>query len=228
MTDDGEKEIPQEEIKIGDLLLVRPGEKVPIDGIVVEGLSAVDESMLTGESIPVEKSRDMEVFSGTINTDGSLKIKAVRVGSETALAQIIKMVEDTQASKPPIQRYTDRVASIFVPVVILTAVIVFSIWLLTSADITESVLRFTAVLVIACPCALGLATPTAVVVGSGRGAKEGILFKNVAALETTHLTKIMVFDKTGTITVGKPQVQDIYFHDITDDLEKLIKQETRR
>jgi len=220
LTEDGEKEISRDKIKIGDLLLVRPGEKIPIDGVVVDGLSAVDESMLTGESIPVEKSKGLEVFSGTLNTDGSLKIKAVRIGSETALAQIIKMVEDTQASKPPIQRFTDQVASIFVPVVIITALIVFSIWLIISADITESVLRFTAVLVIACPCALGLATPTAVVVGSGRGAKEGILFKNVEALETTHLTKIMVFDKTGTITVGKPQVQNIYFHATIDEFDE--------
>jgi P-type Cu+ transporter len=212
LTENGEKEITQDEIKIDDILLVRPGEKIPIDAIIIDGLSAVDESMLTGESIPVEKSNGHEVFSGTLNTDGSLKIKAVRVGSETALAQIIKMVEDTQASKPPIQRFTDRVASIFVPVVILIAMIVFSIWLAISADITESILRFTAVLVIACPCALGLATPTAVVVGSGRGAKEGILFKNVEALETTHLTRIMVFDKTGTITIGKPQVQDFYLN----------------
>ena len=220
LTEDGEKEIPQDEIKIGDLLLVRPGEKVPIDGLVVDGLSAIDESMLTGESLPVEKSKGHEVFSGTLNTDGSLKIKAIRVGSETALAQIIKMVEDTQASKPPIQRFTDQVASIFVPVVIIIALIVFSIWLAISADITESILRFTAVLVIACPCALGLATPTAVVVGSGRGAKEGILFKNVEALETTHLTKILVFDKTGTITVGKPQVRDFYFHNTSDGIDK--------
>ncbi len=220
ITDEGVIEIAQDEIKIGDILLVKPGEKIPIDAVVIEGSSAVDESMLTGESIPVEKSDGQEVFSGTVNTSGSLKIRAIRVGADTALSQIIRMVEKTQASKPPIQRYADRIAAVFVPVVLLIAIVVFIIWLIATNDITDSILRLTAVLVIACPCALGLATPTAVVVSSGRGAKEGILFQNGEALETAYHTKLIVFDKTGTITLGKPKVQDVYINSSPEGISK--------
>ena len=210
LTDTGEQEIPAEKIKEGDKLLVRPGEKIPTDGIIFEGYSAIDESILTGESIPVDKTSGDEVFSGTLNINGILKFEATRVGSDTALAQIIRMVERTQAGKPPIQRLADQVAAYFVPAVIITAIAVFFIWFFATGDLTSGLLRLTAVLVIACPCALGLATPTAVVVSTGRGAEAGILFKNGEALERAHGLKMIVFDKTGTITLGKPQVEKVF------------------
>jgi Cu+-exporting ATPase len=210
ITPQGEREIAQEDIKPGDILLVKPGEKIPIDGKIIDGSSAIDESFLTGESIPVDKTVGQEVYSGTINTLGAIKIEAIRIGAETALAQIIKLVEQTQASKPPIQKFADRVAAIFVPAVLVIALLVFFIWFFLSGDVTSAMLRLTAVLVIACPCALGLATPTAIIVGSGVGAKEGILFKDSTALELLHRVKSVVFDKTGTLTAGKPEVQEFY------------------
>ena len=205
----GEQSIAVSNIRAGDKLIVRPGEKIPTDGIIFEGFSAVDESILTGESIPVDKTDGDEVFSGTLNINGILKFEATRVGSDTALAQIIRLVEKTQAGKPPIQRLADQVAAYFVPAVIIIALAVFTIWYFATGDLTSGLLRLTAVLVIACPCALGLATPTAVVVSTGRGAEAGILFKNGESLERAHALKMIVFDKTGTITRGKPQVEQI-------------------
>lgn len=196
------KDIPIEEVKIGDLLLVRPGEKIPVDGVVTEGNSAVDESMVTGESLPVEKNVKDTVVGATMNTTGSFVFKATKVGMDTMLAQIITLVGEAQGSKAPVQRLADQVAAYFVPVVLLIALATFFIAGLPSAI---------AVLVVACPCAMGLATPTAIMVGSGIGAQNGILIKDAAALETLHKVNTVVFDKTGTLTNGKPEVT--YFKD---------------
>jgi len=206
-----ELDIPVEEVRQGDWVVVRPGEKIPVDGIVREGLSAVDESMLTGESIPVEKHSGDRVMGATINKTGSFKFEATKVGKETVLAQIIKLVEEAQGSKAPIQRLADRVATIFVPTVILIALATFVIWLIfgPSPAFTFALLNFVAVLIIACPCAMGLATPTAIMVGTGRGAENGILIKNGESLETVHRVTTIVFDKTGTLTQGKPEVTDV-------------------
>ncbi len=206
---DGDRDIPIEAVNVGDLLLVKPGEKIPVDGEIVKGYSGVDESILTGESIPVEKVVGDSVVGATINLHGSLTIRALKVGRDTVLAQIIKLVQQAQGSKPPIQRIADQVAGYFVPAVIGIAIIVFIIWLITGNGVTPALLRFTAVLVIACPCALGLATPTAVMVGTGLGASHGILFKNGETLEQAQHLKHLVFDKTGTITYGRPVVVDI-------------------
>jgi Cu+-exporting ATPase len=206
-----ELDIPVEEVRPGDWVVVRPGEKIPVDGIVREGLSAVDESMLTGESIPVEKRAGDRVMGATINKTGSFKFEATKVGKETVLAQIIKLVEEAQGSKAPIQRLADRVAGIFVPTVILIALATFVIWLIfgPSPAFTFALLNFVAVLIIACPCAMGLATPTAIMVGTGRGAENGILIKSGESLETVHRVTTIIFDKTGTLTQGKPEVTDI-------------------
>jgi len=205
-----EKELPIDDVMPGDVVVVRPGERIPVDGIVQEGSSSVDESMLTGESMPVDKKAGSSITAGTINRQGVLYFEATRVGAETALAQIIRLVQDAQGSKAPIQRIADRVASIFVPVVILIAAVTFGFWwLVMDSGFTPALIRLVAVLVIACPCALGLATPTAVMVGTGRGAEKGILFKNSEALELAHQTKIVVLDKTGTITTGHPAVTDV-------------------
>jgi len=205
-----EVDIPIEQVQVGDIVIVRPGEKNPVDGIVIEGQSAVDESMLTGESLPVEKKPGDEVIGATINKQGMLKFEATKVGSETALAQIIRLVQEAQGSKAPIQRLADQVASVFVPVVIGIAAVTFLVWwLVVGVDFTTAMIRMVAVLVIACPCALGLATPTAIMVGTGKGAENGILFKNSEALERAHSLKVIVLDKTGTITVGEPSVTDI-------------------
>jgi Cu+-exporting ATPase len=206
---EGEKDIPIEDVKVDDLLLVRPGEKIPIDGIIIRGYSSVDESMISGESIPVEKSVGDEVVGSTLNMQGTLTIKALKVGEETVLANIIKLVQQAQGSKPPIQRIADQVASYFVPIVITIAFLVFILWFISGGGFTNSLLRMIAVLVIACPCALGLATPTAIMVGTGFGATQGILFKNGETLERAQHIKHLVFDKTGTITHGKPEVVDI-------------------
>lgn len=208
---DGEEEsVPIENVVIGDILLVKPGEKIPVDGRVVSGHSAIDESMLTGESIPVEKVADDKVFGASINGQGSLTIQAERVGEETLLAQIIKLVEDAQQTKAPIAKIADRVAGVFVPAVITIALVTFAFWYFVMGESFVFALQVAiAVLVIACPCALGLATPTAIMVGTGRGAENGILYKRGDVLENAHHIDTMVFDKTGTITQGKPQVVDV-------------------
>lgn len=205
-----EESVPIENVVIGDILLVKPGEKIPVDGRVVSGHSAIDESMLTGESIPVEKVTDDKVFGASINGQGSLTIQAEKVGDETLLAQIIKLVEDAQQTKAPIAKIADRVAGVFVPVVITIALITFAFWYFVMGESFVFALQVAiAVLVIACPCALGLATPTAIMVGTGRGAENGILYKRGDVLENAHHIDTMVFDKTGTITQGKPQVVDV-------------------
>jgi Cu+-exporting ATPase len=206
-----EIDIPVEEVRKGDGVIVRPGEKIAVDGMVREGWSAVDESMLTGESIPVEKHAGDPVMGGTINKTGSFQFEATKVGKETALAQIIRLVEEAQGSKAPIQRLADRVASVFVPTVISIALLTFAVWMIFGPRpaFTLALLNFVAVLIIACPCALGLATPTAIMVGTGRGAENGILIKGGESLETIHRVNSILFDKTGTLTQGKPSVTDI-------------------
>lgn len=210
LQDGVEIETPIENIVTGDILLVRPGEQIPVDGIVIEGRSVVDESMLTGESLPVNKNVSSQAIGGTVNKHGRLVIEATRVGSATALAQIIRLVEQAQSSKAPIQRIADQVSAIFVPIVLVLAVITFLGWfLIAGVGFTQALLNTITVLVIACPCALGLATPTAIMVGTGRSASMGILFKNSEALETAHKLQVIAFDKTGTITHGKPDVTTV-------------------
>jgi len=205
-----ELDIPIEQVAVGDLVVVRPGERIPVDGRVVEGQSSIDESMLTGESLPVDKQPGDRLIGGTINRQGWLKCEATRVGAETALAQIIRLVQEAQGSKAPIQRLADRVAGVFVPVVIGVAAVTLVVWwAAVGLGFTPAMIRMVAVLVIACPCALGLATPTAIMVGTGRGAEHGILFKNSQALEHAHRLKVIVLDKTGTLTVGQPSVTDV-------------------
>ncbi len=204
-----EVDIPVEEVELGEIIVVRPGEKVPVDGKITEGTSALDESMLTGESMPVDKQPGDMVFGATINKFGTFKFEATRVGRDTALAQIIKMVEDAQGTKAPIQQIADRVAGVFVPVVLTIAGITFLAWYLSGAGINKSLISAVAVLVIACPCALGLATPTAIMVGTGKGAENGILIKGGEHLEMAYQLNAVVLDKTGTITKGKPEVTDI-------------------
>ena len=204
-----EVDIPIAEVMQGDTVLVRPGEKIPVDGIITAGYSAVDESMITGESLPVDKKVGDEVIGATINKQGLLKFEATKVGKETALAQIIRLVEQAQGSKAPIQKLVDQVSAYFVPAVIVLAFATFAIWYLATGDIVAAMLRLTAVLVIACPCAMGLATPTSIMVGVGKGAAAGILFKNSTALEHAHKLNAIVLDKTGTITRGEPAVTDI-------------------
>jgi len=204
-----EMDVPVEQVRVGDVVVVRPGERVPVDGVVVEGHSAVDESMLTGEPLPVDKSPGDEVVGATINKQGLLKFEATRVGAETALAQIIRLVQEAQGSKAPIQRLADRVAGVFVPAVLVIALVTFLTWWIAGGEFVTAMIRLVAVLVIACPCALGLATPTAIMVGTGKGAELGILFKNSEALETAHRLQTVVLDKTGTLTVGEPTVTDV-------------------
>ncbi|VVB75238.1 putative copper-exporting P-type ATPase A [uncultured archaeon] len=205
-----EIELSVEAIVLGDVILVKPGERVPVDGIIVEGTSSIDESMITGESIPVEKKKGDEVIGGTINKHGAFKFKATKVGENTTLAHIIKLIDEAQGRKAPIQRYADKISAYFVPAVILIAIFTFIIWFFIASEPLEfSLLVSIAVLVIACPCALGLATPTAIMVGTGLGAKYGVLIKGGDALETAHKLKYVIFDKTGTITKGVPEVTDI-------------------
>lgn len=207
-----EKDIPLEEVVTGDIILVKPGEKIPVDGEIVEGITAVDESMLTGESLPIDKTAGSTVFGSTINKNGFIKMKATKVGRDTALSQIIKVVEDAQGSKAPIQRLADKISGIFVPIVIGIALVTYLIWLLfiTPGEFAPALEALIAVLVIACPCALGLATPTSIMAGSGRAAELGILFKGGEHLEQTHHINTVVVDKTGTVTNGKPELTDIY------------------
>jgi len=216
--DGQEQEVPADDVRVGDLVLVRPGEKIPVDGVVVEGRSAADESMLTGESLPVEKGPGDPVIGATLNKLGLLKIEATKVGKETALAQIVHLVEQAQGSKAPIQKLADQVSAVFVPGVIAAAALTFLAWYflvpapVASADVngfTRALINMVAVLVIACPCAMGLATPTAVMVGTGKGAENGILFRNSESLERAGEISVVVLDKTGTITKGQPAVTDI-------------------
>ncbi|MBB3155101.1 Cu+-exporting ATPase [Paenibacillus endophyticus] len=206
-----EYRIPTTEVIAGDILLVKPGEKVPVDGIVLDGASTVDESMLTGESMPIDKRQGDELIGATINKNGALRMQATKVGKETALAQIIRVVEDAQGSKAPIQRVADRISGIFVPIVTVLAVIAFGVWyvIIEPGDLGNALEKAIAVLVIACPCALGLATPTSIMAGSGRAAELGVLFKGGEHLESTHRIDTVVLDKTGTVTKGKPELTDI-------------------
>ncbi|MDD5093480.1 MAG: heavy metal translocating P-type ATPase [Dehalococcoidia bacterium] len=221
--DGQEIDIPVEEVRKGDLILVRPGEKIPVDGVIREGSSAVDESMITGESLPVEKNAGDEVIGATINKMGSFKFEATKVGRETTLAQIIRLIEEAQGSKAPIQRLADKVASVFVPTVISIAILTFLIWFLIGGEtFVFALLTFVAVLIIACPCALGLATPTAIMVGTGKGAELGILIKGGESLETAHRIDTIVFDKTGTLTKGEPMVTDILSVNGLSDKEILV------
>jgi len=216
--DGEEKDIPMEEVIVGDIIVVRPGEKVPVDGTVVDGNSSVDESMLTGESIPVDKKAGDGVIGATINKNGVFKFEATKVGKDTALAQIIKLVEDAQGSKAPVQRLADKISGIFVPAVVTIAVVTFVLWYFIGGDFTHGLISAVAVLVIACPCALGLATPTAIMVGTGKGAEHGILIKGGEHLEKTHQLNAIVFDKTGTITKGQPEVTNIIVFNSDEDL----------
>jgi Cu+-exporting ATPase len=206
-----EQEIPLQQVREGDLIVVRPGEKIAVDGVVTEGASAVDESMLTGESLPVAKAPDDEVYGATLNTTGSLVFRATRVGRDMVLSQIIRLVREAQGAKAPIQRLADKVASIFVPVVLAIAALTFIIWYLAgpAPALTRAIMSMVAVLIIACPCALGLATPTAVMVGTGRGAEMGILIRGGEPLERAYALTDIVFDKTGTLTRGKPEVTEV-------------------
>jgi Cu+-exporting ATPase len=208
---DGEEvDVPVDTVRVDDTVLVRPGERIPVDGVVVEGRSAVDESMLTGESMPVEKAPGDAVVGATINKEGALRFRATKVGAETALARIVRLVQEAQGSKAPIQRLADRVSAVFVPVVIALAALTFLVWWLgVGAGFTPAIIRLVAVLVIACPCALGLATPTSVMVGTGKGATLGILFRNAAALERSHDLQVVVVDKTGTVTRGEPAAREV-------------------
>lgn len=209
--------IPIEEVIVGDIVLVKPGEKVPVDGEIIDGSTSIDESMLTGESIPVEKIVGSSVIGASINKTGFIKYKATKVGKDTALAQIVRLVEEAQGSKAPIAKLADVISAYFVPIVIMLAIIASIGWLISGETTIFSLTIFIAVLVIACPCALGLATPTAIMVGTGKGAENGVLIKGGEALETTHSIKTIVFDKTGTITEGKPVVTDIITNGISED-----------
>jgi len=219
--DGKEMVIPIEEVEVGDIILVKPGEKIPVDGEVIEGRTSVDESMLTGESIPVEKYAGSKVVGASINKNGTIRFKATKVGKDTTLAHIIKLVEDAQGSKAPIAKLADIIAGYFVPVVIAIAVLAGVAWYISGESLIFSLTIFISVLVIACPCALGLATPTAIMVGTGKGAEYGVLIKGGEALETAHRIKTIVFDKTGTITEGKPKVTDIITAEGMDETELL-------
>ena len=232
LRDGAEVDVPVDEVRTGDLVLVRPGEKVAVDGVIVEGHTSVDESMLTGESMPVEKSQGDAVIGATLNKSGFIKFEATRVGKETALAQIIKLVEEAQGSKAPIQKLADQVSGIFVPVVILIAAITFLTWLVivpapavgSGVDaFTRALINMVAVLVIACPCAMGLATPTAIMVGTGKGAENGILLRSGEALERAGKIQTVVLDKTGTITRGQPEVTDIFATTDKVDQTRLLR-----
>ena len=218
--DNEEVTIPMDNVLAGDIVIVKPGEKIPVDGIIIEGHSSVDESMVTGESIPVEKSKGSEVIGATLNRTGSFKFKATRVGKDTALAQIIRLVEDAQGSKAPIEKLADRISAYFVPAVIGIALTAFTVWYLLGMGFVFALTVFITVLIISCPCALGLATPTAVMVGTGLGAENGILIKSAETLQIAHKIDTVVFDKTGTLTKGKPEVVDII--SVSDSNEKEI------
>lgn len=209
-----EVEIAVDDVQVGDIIFVKPGEKIPVDGQIVDGASSIDESMITGESMPVDKKKGDTVFSATINKHGAFKFKATKVGANTTLAQIIKLIEDAQGKKAPIQRFADIISSYFVPIVILLSIATFLIWyFIIKEPFSFAIIAAVAVIVIACPCALGLATPTAIMVGTGKGAQKGILIKGGEALETAHKLRYIIFDKTGTITKGTPEVTEILAFD---------------
>jgi Cu+-exporting ATPase len=209
LRDSMEQELPVEEVFLRDMVIVKPAVQVPVDGVVLEGSSSVDQSMLTGESIPIEVKAGDEVIGGTINKSGWFKFEATKVGADTVLAQIVNLVEEAQGSKAPIQRLADRVAAYFVPAVLCIGIITFIVWYFVGPDAVSALKAFIAVVIIACPCALGLATPTAIMVGTGKGAEQGILIKDAATLEKMYKADAIVFDKTGTLTEGKPQFTDI-------------------
>ena len=213
-----EVDVPLALVRVGDIVVVRPGEKVPVDGVITQGGSTLDESMLTGESMPVQKQAGDPVIGATLNRTGAFQLRATRVGKDTALAQIVRLVQDAQGSKAPVQRLVDQVSAVFVPVVIGIALVTFLVWWLTTGDVTQALIFAVAVLVIACPCALGLATPTAIMVGTGTGASHGILIKNAEALERAGKLTTVVFDKTGTITQGQPAVTDVVTELAEDEL----------
>ncbi|HLR42323.1 MAG TPA: heavy metal translocating P-type ATPase, partial [Pseudogracilibacillus sp.] len=215
MRDGQEQEIPIEEVIVGDTIIVRPGEKIPVDGEILEGQSAVDESMLTGESIPIDKVPGNTVIGATINRNGFLQINATKVGKDTALSQIVKVVEEAQGSKADIQRMADKISGVFVPVVIVIAIVTFFIWyfIVAPGDFRASLIPVISILVIACPCALGLATPTSIMAGSGRSAEIGVLFKGGEHLENTQSVDTVVLDKTGTVTKGEPTLTDVFVTD---------------
>ncbi len=225
MRDGREQDVPVAQVVPGDLVLVRPGERLPVDGVVVDGGSAVDESMLTGEPMPVTKAPGDEVIGATMNTTGSFTFRATRVGAETALARIVRLVQEAQGSKPPIARLADVIASYFVPAVIGIATVTLIVWLLAgpSPALNYALLNFVAVLVIACPCALGLATPTAIMVGTGRGAEHGILIRDGRSLETAHKLTTIVLDKTGTITEGAPSVVEAFALDGLSGADEVLR-----
>jgi Cu+-exporting ATPase len=231
LRDGQEMELFVEDVVLGDTVVVRPGEKIPVDGVILEGRSSIDESMLTGESMPVDKSPGDNVIGATLNKLGLIKFEATRVGKETALSQIIRLVEEAQGSKAPIQKLADRISAIFVPAVITIALITFLIWYFivppaVNSDVsqfTRALIQLVAVLVIACPCAMGLATPTAIMVGTGLGAERGILFKSSEALESAGRLDVVVLDKTGTITRGQPAVTDIILNDFPGDKDELLR-----
>ena len=224
ISEGSEEEIPLSRVRVGDVVVVRPGESMPVDGVIIDGESAVDESMLTGEPIPVDKQPGDQIAAGTINAEGMLKFEATGVGENTALARIIRLVREAQGSKAPIQALADRVAAVFVPAVIGIAVLTFILWWTIEGEFVPAMIRMVAVLVVACPCALGLATPTAIMAGTGRGADKGILFKKSEALETATKLETIVLDKTGTITIGKPTVVNVIpLNEHFQDAEKLLK-----
>ncbi|MBP1711777.1 MAG: copper-exporting ATPase, partial [Deltaproteobacteria bacterium] len=224
LRDGADVEIAVEALQIGDVVLVKPGEKVPVDGTVLTGQSTLDESMLTGESMPVSKETGQKVFAATINKTGSFTMNATGVGSDTMLAHIIRMVEEAQGSKAPIQRIADQVASVFVPIVFGIAIVTFLVWYFIPAEssFSRALINFVSVLVIACPCALGLATPTAIMVGTGLGAQSGILIKGGEALEKIHKLSVIVFDKTGTLTRGEPEVARIVRNHLSTRWQRLF------
>ncbi len=222
-TETGEKEVMIEVVKIGDILLVKPGEKIPLDGKIVSGLSYVDESMLTGESLPVEKREGSEVFGSTVNQMGAIRIKVTSIGENTVLARIIALVENAQMQKAPIQLLVDKVAGVFAPAVIVIAVLSFIGWILVGAGLEFALISAVAVLIIACPCALGLATPTAIMVGSGKAAEKGVFIKKSQSLEMAHKINAIVFDKTGTLTKGVPEITGVFIYDdyVKNDVMRL-------
>ncbi|MFC3356173.1 heavy metal translocating P-type ATPase [Sphingobacterium zeae] len=224
LADGTERQVPIESVNTGDIILVKPGEKIAVDGIVIRGNSYVDESMLSGEPVPILKVENEHVFAGTINQKGSFQFRATKVGKETMLANIIKMVQDAQGSKAPVQKLVDRIAAVFVPVVIGIAILTFLLWFTLGGEnhLAQGLLATVTVLVIACPCALGLATPTAIMVGVGKGAEQGVLIKDAESLELAKKVNAVVLDKTGTITAGKPVVTDVYWKDNTDDLKGIL------